>query len=555
MARPQLELSAEQLASALEEFLAEHPRAVVVEDGQTLFDMSLSRYKLESGNGRCVLQLWSEARNLVRTVTDLEVRKDSLRVEVRRFGQTRPQVLRFVADRDQRTPSTRDATRTRYVRVLERVLTRCFADFKRGDLHAAADLEHSFGPAYVRGTLERGQAVWAVVGVNGEETQATVDAVLSVGVLWLDHCRRREGGRRIVQGLKLIVPAGAAGTVRERMAWLDPQAAKWELYELEERGEELAAAEMGVNGNQRTQLLMAFRAEAALERSRAAIDKVLELLPAGARVRTDIEARSPTEVSFRVHGLEFARIRHGVAAGSFAREEEITFGAGAHETPLTPETEDPFQQLTARLFASRRVGGLSRDPLYRLQPERWLESVLRRELDLLDAKLESGVVYSQVPAMASADRGMLDLLAVTRSGRLAVLELKAGEDLHLPFQGLDYWMRVRDLHREGEFTRAGYFPRMALSPDAPLLYFIVPSLRLHSACETLLKHISPEVEWRLIALDERWRERRKVVFRKQGGAGPPEMRGISKIDNREAVPNREWIDEDPSPSSVRPILK
>ena len=491
MARPMPQLTAEQLAAALEEFLAEHPRAVLVEDGQTLFDMSLSRFTVEAGSGRCVLQLWSEERNLVRTVTGIEARADSLRLEVKRFGQSRPQVLRFVAGRDQRTPSARDATRTRYVRVLERVMTRCFADYRRGDLHASADLEHSFGPAYVRGTLERGQGVWAVVGVNAAETQATIDAVLSVAVLWLDYCRAREGGRRIVQGARIIVPAGAAGTVRERMSWLHPGVAKWELYELDERGEELVAAEPGVNGNQRAQLLAAFNPEAALARSQASIDRVLGLLPAGARVRTDVEARSPLEISFRVHGLEFARIRHGLAPGSFERQDLISFGAGAHETPLTAETEDLFQQLTGRLFASRRVGGMARDPLYRLQPERWLESVLRREIDLVESNLRGGLIYSQVPAMASADRGMLDLLAVTRTGRLAVLELKAGEDLHLPFQGLDYWMRVRDLHRDGEFARSGYFPSVELSPAAPLLYFIVPSLRLHSACETLLKQSPP----------------------------------------------------------------
>jgi hypothetical protein len=37
---------------------------------------------------------------------------------------------------------------------------------------------------------------------------------------------------------------------------------------------------------------------------------------------------------------------------------------------------------------------------------------------------------------------MIDVLAVTREGRLAVLELKAEKDIHLPLQGLDYWSRV-----------------------------------------------------------------------------------------------------------------
>ncbi len=38
---------------------------------------------------------------------------------------------------------------------------------------------------------------------------------------------------------------------------------------------------------------------------------------------------------------------------------------------------------------------------------------------------------------------MIDVLTLTREGRLAVLELKADEDIHLPLQGLDYWARVR----------------------------------------------------------------------------------------------------------------
>jgi hypothetical protein len=42
-------------------------------------------------------------------------------------------------------------------------------------------------------------------------------------------------------------------------------------------------------------------------------------------------------------------------------------------------------------------------------------------------------------------------------------------------------------------------------------------LRIHPANETVLRYLSPEVEWTLIALDEHWRERRRVVFRKRCG--------------------------------------
>ena len=127
-----------------------------------------------------------------------------------------------------------------------------------------------------------------------------------------------------------------------------------------------------------------------------------------------------------------------------------------------------------------------------MQPERWLESVLRRDVEPLDAHLDPAHVYTQVPAFAASDRGMLDLLSVTRTtspqaGRLAVIELKADEDLHLALQGLDYWIRVRWHHLQtadtatgptfglGEFQRHGYFTGLRLSTDPPRLYLVGPS--------------------------------------------------------------------------------
>ncbi len=449
----------------------------------------------------------------------MQERRDALRLECRRFGQTKPQVLRLVPDRDTRTPTARDMTRRTYVQLLSRVLKRFFLDLKQGDTFAAADLEHSFGPAYVRLLLERGQTAWAVVAVNAEESQAAVDGILTVAVLWLEYCRERSGGRRLVEGVKVVVPAGMAAATRERLPWLHTGAAKWELYELDESREAMELSGDSEAGNLRARLAAAFSPEAALLRSQTAVDRVCAMVEPADRARVEVLPRSPSEISFRLHGLEFARIRHGASALSFAREDRITFGAGASETALTEETEPQLRDLLRRLFASRHPRGSMRDPLFRMQPERWMESVLRADLPEVETSLRPEPVYTQVPALASADRGMLDLLAVTRGGRLAVLELKAGEDLHMPMQGLDYWMRVRALHREGAIARAGYFPGLELSPEPPLLYFVVPALRVHPTTDTLLRYLSPEVEWRLLALDEHWRQRRVVVFRKHGSRG------------------------------------
>ncbi len=502
----------------MEAFLAEHPRAAVLEDGRVLFAMQTARYALSAEHGRCVLHLWSEDRNLVRTVTGLEARKNVLRIETRRFGQTRPQFLHLVPDRDTRTPTGREATRKRYLRILERVLARSFPDFTLDSLANAMDLEHSFGPAYARGALVRGVKAWAVIAVNADEMQPTIDGALTLGIQWLAYCREHSGGRRVFEGLKVIVPAGAAAVTRGRMVWLNPALAKWELYELDERCEVLEPAQIGDEGNLDIRLVHSFSHERTLERSRAAVDRVMGLLPDGMKSRTEIRPLSSTEISFRLHGLEFARIRHGVAAGSFARQDTITFGAGANETPLTDETGGLFRELMQRVYDGRFAGGSARNPLYRLQPERWLESELRHGLADLEPAICEDFVYVQVPAFAGGDRGMIDLLSVTRGGRLMVLELKADEDLHLPLQGLDYWLRVRPVHAAGELQKHGYFNGVELSDAPPLLMLVAPALRIHPANEMVLRYLKHEVEWTLVALDEHWRQRRRVIFRKRSNA-------------------------------------
>jgi len=336
-----------------------------------------------------------------------------------------------------------------------------------------------------------------------------------LGILWLAYCREHSGGRRIFEGLKVIVPAGMAAVTRGRMAWLNPALAKWELFELDERCETLESVQIGDEGNLDIRLVHSFNHERTLEHSQTAVNQLLGLLPEGMKTRTEIRPLSSTEISFRLHGLEFARIRHGAAVGSFARQDKITFGAGANENPLTDATEDLFRELMQRVYDGRFAGGSVRNPLYRLQPERWLESALRQGLAELEPSIREEFVYVQVPAFAVGDRGMIDLLSVTRSGRLLVLELKANEDLHLPLQGLDYWLRVRQVHAAGELQKHGYFNGVELSDAPPLLMLVAPALRIHPANETVPRYLKPEVDWSVIALDEHWRQRRRVIFRKR----------------------------------------
>jgi hypothetical protein len=511
------EAPAADLARALEDFFTEHQQAAVLDGGRVIFEMASAHYSITAEHGRCLLHLWSDEHNLVRTVCSLRPRKDMLCIKTRRFGRTDPQTLEIVPGRDRRSPSSRKASRAKYQRLLERVLVRTCPGWSIESLSTAADLENSFGPAYARGVLRRGITAWAILAVNPEEPQPTIDGALTLGILWLAHCRQHAGGRKLFQGLKIVLPSGISDTTKARTAWLSPSA-QWELYELDSRSEELTPIDCRDSGNLYVRLVHAFAPHAALERSSAAVDRLLALLDPGMRAATEIRANSSTEISFALHGLEFARIRGGYSAHSFSRCDEVTFGAGANETPLIPETEDLFRDLTQRLFENRHASGTMSNPLYRLQPERWLESVLRRDIAAVEPSIRCDILYTQVPAFAAGDRGMIDLLTITRSGRLAVLEVKADDDLHLPLQALDYWCRVRQLHRENAFQRHGYFPGIEISEQTPLLYLIAPAFRIHPATDTILKHLSPEIPWELIGVNEDWRKGTRVILRKRSEA-------------------------------------
>ncbi len=643
--------SPEYLAVTLQRFLTQHPEGAVLEDGKPLFELAKTQHRVVAEHERCTMQLWSGERNLVRTVISASERGGTLRLSTKRFGHAPAKTLVLAPTLDRREPNRREPARQAYLRLLQRVLAREFGDWQPDGFRAAMDLERSFGPAYVRGSLVRGNQAWAVIGVGMAESQVVIDGILTLGVLWLHHCRERGDGRRLYKGLRLVVPRGMATLTLARLPWMNTAAGGWELFELDERSEELTERDPADGGNLRTRLVHHPDRGAAGERFAAAIDAVLSLVPEEDGHRVEQRLRSTAELAFLLHGLEFARARISLAPGSFAHTLEITVGVGASETVLTAASRRDLVEHVAELFARRNAGvfaggrnlrphapgrgigaftgrplhtrlagtasgdggggaghsparletrlearleareralATQGDPLFRAAPERWLESVLRENLapltrslapqpqeqfagrenfandidpdtrgnratpedgpqpgfggrygplepgsrtgDRLIPRFDPRFVYAQVPAIAGAgDRGMLDLLGMTEDGRLAVIELKAADDLQLALQGLDYWIRVRHHHAAGsgagsghaedgnDLQRHGYFRGVELSPQPPRLYLVAPALHIHPATETILRYLSPRVEWSLLALDERWRQEVRVIWRKSGG--------------------------------------
>jgi hypothetical protein len=251
---------------------------------------------------------------------------------------------------------------------------------------------------------------------------------------------------------------------------------------------------------------------AALERFAESIARIQTILP-----NCEVGVLSPAELSFRWRGLEFARARMGAEAVTFRSKQEVVFGVGPEERVLEDRNWALFVQLLTALRDARHPYGPRHDRLFRMHPERWLEALVRADVSVIDERLETESVYSQVPAFSAADRAMIDVMTLTREGRLAVVELKADEDIHLPLQGLDYWARVQWHHGRGEFLKYGYFGGRELALESPLLFLVAPALRVHPATDTILRYISPEIEWAFVGIDERWREGVRVVFRKRPG--------------------------------------
>jgi hypothetical protein len=503
-------MNPEQLTRTLEDFLASAQNAVILEDSVVLFDLAQSKYSISGEHNKCLLHVWSSERNVVRRVIEAEIKNETLHLAVQRLGQSRPNKLEIFRERDRRTPTVKRLARLAYQRVLQRTLQRWFPSFQAAPLRTSMDLERSFGPIYSRGLLQQGQSAFAVLGVNAQETQASIDAALTFGILWLDVCRQSQAGKFVVEGLKLFLPAGTAHLTRERMGHLNSQAAKWHLYELEEHDDSLKELDVADCGNVATRLVHSTDESSTRSRFAVPIAQIQALMP-----EAEIAVLSPAEIAFRCHGLEFARAKLAHDPESFLSTTEIVFGTGPQETVLCEANLARFTQLVHGIGEVRHPQGPRDHPLWRLHPERWLESLVVQSVTAVDEQLDPACFYSQVPAFSAADRAMIDVLAVTRAGRLTVVELKADEDIHLPLQGLDYWSRVAWHHARGEFQRFGYFPLRELSPAEPLLFLVAPALHVHPSADTLLHYFSPQIQWELLGIDERWRQGVKIVFRKR----------------------------------------
>src|SRR5262249_16011060 len=159
----------------------------------------------------------------------------------------------------------------------------------------------------------------------------------------------------------------------------------------------------------------------------------------------------------------------------------------------------------------RRPG--SHHPLARAHEEQWLESNLIGQIEAL-LSVRPDAVYPQVPTFAGEDRNIIDLLTITGSGRLVVIEIKASADPHLPFQAFDYWLAVARHRKARDFERQGYFQGLDIRGEPALLVVVAPLLAFHKTFDDLVGALPPNLPLMQIGINQAWKKGIKILRRK-----------------------------------------
>ena len=208
--------------------------------------------------------------------------------------------------------------------------------------------------------------------------------------------------------------------------------------------------------------------------------------------------------SLRFSGLPFARVRKMMGV------EKAWFGVGRERRILDDEMWDDLTAMVSNLELNRTANAPNkRHEYYRTAPEAWLESIFRRNINLLDANLILSPIYNQF--RSSNDK--IDLLALRKDGRLVIIELKTQPDREMIFQAADYWRKIELQRRRGLLAAADLFDGLEIADKPALIYLAAPAWSFHRDFEFFARAVSPDIEiWRF-ELHENWRENVKVVER------------------------------------------
>jgi hypothetical protein len=504
------------MQAVVESFLAGCRQPSYLEHGDELIALRSGEWTTEIQSGRLTIHVLSGERSVSRRIVCVESRKSaSLHCLVERFGGRTSKLTLVDLAKAQSAAQTLHGQRLGFGERFRRMLQREFADWEVTTLTSEMDLTRSFSPVFPRAILERRSKTQVAVACASADDEP---AALTFALLWHDHVRRRSAARRPETAgplpLALFFPDGAGQLTAQRLRHLDHALLPCRLFRFNQHGSagELDLADLG---NLSTTLLPRQIAPPLGEKERRMLERLTCEYGVNAVPRHD------GTLSLRVNGLEFAQ----VVAGRFLSSKEPRGGPGRDSPAGRPYllgntlSANEVEALAAELVQRRHAGAADRrHPLYRGSPECWLDAAVRANLELIDATLLPERLHGEVLTQSGTAGGRADLLAISRQGRLTVLELKASEDIHLPLQALDYWMRIAWHCKEGDLD--DLFPGMTVLREDPKLLLVAPAICFHPATEIILRYFPASICVERVGLNLEWQDKVKVVLRLSGWQSP-----------------------------------
>jgi hypothetical protein len=472
----------------------------LLEDDRLLAKMEAEYSTAEFSYGKLILSCWGDGWSRSWRVISCEISPERLTLEcAKQMG------LKRCALTLSRGAGVRQAAQARkgFARKLAAMIEANLPGIRVEKAVTARNDRRHLSGVHARLVIRDRAKRLAGIGVSESELQPTVDAALAAGLTWLDELRRRSGS---VDGLMIFAPR--CDTIAIRLTGISA-ATKVSLFRIDETKGTVESVSPFDQGDLNDSFRKAAR-RAHWPRPGMLPPDCAMLVESVRRLAPDqIEAhhRGPW-VSLSIRGLEVARV--------WINRRRVEFGIGEARLKLDHRNEQELDRLIQETISRRRPESeLRNEMMFRFQPERWLESIISRDVTALDSTLDPRFVYSQVPTYRGEQRTFIDLLAVTREGRLVVMELKVSEETEFPFQALDYWLRVEWHRSRGDFHRRGYFEGLSLIDAPPLLYLVAPVFRFHETTRLIAASIHERVPVYRIGINEDWRRGVKVLLRER----------------------------------------
>ena len=496
----------EAARSTIAELLAAHAEWFCTLDGGDSQALLRKELNVAVAYGRLLLTSWTEKGSRSWKIFAWELNGEKLLLQAsRRMGAERPVielVPRAAASAIALTVKAARQARAKQLGQLACTL-QPGAKLERAALSPGA--RRGQPGRYARVLLLQKHQRSAVTGSVASSKPGDADAFLASALLWFKRTSDRARAPYIQQ-LWLVVETDLVKPTTQRVALLRQSLQETiTVLEVDQQLTELKVVEVPARADLWKRRLARFPPVAA-----AAPSEITRRLVALAPEAIDVVSARHGE-TLRYFGLPFARVRRLMGS------ERLWFGVeGSRRRLLDENTENEFTSLLTELLDHRSANAADqRHAFYRNAAEAWLESLLRRDITRLDPGLVIAPLHAQFRTARGGVLGVrpVDLLALRHDGRLAVIELKVSEAREHVLQGADYWQRVEAHRRRGHIMRAKLFGDRKISNEAPLVYLVAPTLRVHPAFNTLARSIASDIEIYRFDINEDWRAGVRVMRR------------------------------------------